>query len=109
MRKFNISYFGTPDFSAYFLEKILNDKEILVDVKLVVTQSDKKVGRKLVLTPSPTRLVSEKYNIEVCFDYKSEFIKQAKELDIDLALLFAYGNIIPKWFLDNSPINLAKI
>jgi len=101
MQKLNIVYFGTPNFSADFLEKILNDKEILVDVKLVVTQEDKKVGRKQIITPSPVRVIAEKYNIPVCFDYKSEFIKKAKELNIDLAIVFAYGNIIPKQTLDS--------
>jgi methionyl-tRNA formyltransferase len=95
MQKLNISYFGTPDFSADFLEQILNDKEILVNIKLVVTQEDKKVGRKQILTPSPVRKIAEKYNIPVCFDFKSEFINKAKELNIDLGVVFAYGNIIP--------------
>ncbi len=101
MRKFNISYFGTPDFSAYFLEKILVDNEIPIKIKLVVTQNDKKVGRKQILTSSPVRKIAQKYNIEISFDYQDEFIKRAKELEIDFALLFAYGNIIPKSTLDS--------
>jgi len=42
MKKIKLAYFGTPDFSAYFLEKLLKDKELPVEIKLVVTQPDKK-------------------------------------------------------------------
>ena len=101
MNRLNIAYLGTPDFSANFFERILNDKNIPIEIKLVVTQEDKKVGRKQILTPSPVRTIAEKYNIEVCFDYKSEFIKQAKEKNIDLGIVFAYGNIIPKETLNS--------
>ena len=61
--KLSVAYFGTPDFSAYFLEKLI--KNDLVDVKFIVTQEDKKVGRKQILTKSPVKIVAEKYNIPI--------------------------------------------
>ncbi len=61
MKKLSLAYFGTPDFSARFLEKLLNDKDLPVEVKLVVTQPDKKIGRRQILTPSPVKqLVSSR-------------------------------------------------
>ncbi|MEK7070621.1 MAG: methionyl-tRNA formyltransferase [Patescibacteria group bacterium] len=106
MKKLRVVYFGTPDFSARFLELILNDKELLVEVVGVVTQEDKKVGRKQLLTKSPVKLVAEKYNIPVISH--PEFISGSHKMlnqvqhdsAIDLGLLFAYGNILPKEILD---------
>lgn len=90
MKKLSLAYFGTPDFSARFLEKILNDKDLPVEVKLVVTQKDKPVGRKQVVTKSPVKLIAQKYGIAVKTGPVSEFH------NLDLALLFAYGEIISK-------------
>ncbi len=98
MKKLKLAYFGTPYFSALFLEKLLSDKTLPVEIKLVVTQPDKPVGRKQILTPSPVKQMAKKYGIKV--------IEKPGELDstsfrnIDIAFLFAYGNILPKKILD---------
>lgn len=89
MRTLSIAYFGTPDFSAHFLEKLLADKTLPIEVKLVVTQPDKPVGKKKIVTPSPVKEMARKYNIEVLDSLESV------EKQIDLAIVYAYGNIIP--------------
>lgn len=93
--KLKIAYFGTPDFSAYFLEKLLKDKDLPVEIKLVVTQPDKKVGKKQTLTPSAVKEIAKKNRIPV----KEKVVAQDLK-DLDLAALFAYGEIIPKEILD---------
>ena len=118
--KFKIAYFGTPDFSADFLEKIILDKDLPTEVALVVTQPDRPVGRRQILTPSPVKVIAEKYKIPYLTgvlsqgpmsaeNFSSEAgssthgkdEKQAPLLEtVDLALLFAYGAIIPKRLLD---------
>ena len=99
MNKLSLAYFGTPDFSARLLEKILDDKEIPVEVRLIVTQPDKKVGRKQIITPSPVKVIANKYKIPVEDSTRSKkFISLSSA--IDLALLFAFGEIIPKELLD---------
>ena len=119
MSKLKIAYFGTPSFSAQLLEMILNDKNLPLEIVLVVTQPDKPVGRNQILTPSPVKEVAKKYNIRITYN-SSDFIKAiggptrksrdptssrsarlrgAKQnllVNTDLALLFAYGEIIPK-------------
>ncbi len=118
MNKLSLAYFGTPDFSARLLEKILNDKELLVEVQLVVTQPDKKVGRKQILTPSPVKLVAQKYKLPVktgpvasstppvlatkglAARCRGPRTRATRFHDIDLVLLFAYGEIIPKDLLE---------
>ncbi len=93
MKKLSLAYFGTPDFSARFLEKILNDKGLPVEVRFIVTQEDKPVGRNQIITPAEVKLIAQKYALPV----KTGFVSGL--YDIDLALLFAYGKIISKDFL----------
>lgn len=110
MKKLSLAYFGSPDFSADFLEKLIIDTTInqLIEVKLVITQPDQKVGRKQILTPTPVKMIAEKYK-------KSEDTKFFALLglgvptvsknfgielkDIDLALVYAYGDLIQKELL----------
>lgn len=98
MKKLKIAYFGTPSFSADFLEKIILDKKLPVEVAFVVTQPDKKVGRKQILTPSPVKVIAEKYRIPVRFMKNTE--TGGARQGVELALLFAFGEIIPKDILD---------
>ncbi len=119
MKKLKIAYFGTPSFSARFLEKILTDTDIHVEVTLVITQPDKPVGKKQIITSSPVKLVAGKYKISVKTGVETEVprrepdsgfhrrgsqarrdqSRQAPFFNIDLGLLFAYGKILPKKIL----------
>ena len=92
MKKLTIAYFGAPDFSAGVLEQILNDKDIPVSVKCVVTQPDRPAGRKQTLTLTPVKLLAQKHSIPV-FDMLHAACSVLHE--IDLVLLYAYGEIIP--------------
>lgn len=97
MQKIKIAYFGTPDFSAAFLEKLVTDPELPIEVKYVFTQPDARAGRKQELTPTPVRQKAEQHGIQVVTDLNNA---EALLKEIDLALLFAYGNLIPKALLD---------
>ena len=96
MEKIKLAYFGSPDFAAYFLEKLLTDTTInqLIEVKLIVTQKDKLVGRKQILTPTPVKIIAKKYNLIIESHIRREKIKNS-----DLCLVYAYGDLIPKEFL----------
>lgn len=91
MMKLKVVYFGTPDFSAKLLKKLVEDKNLPIEIVGVVTQPDKKVGRKQVLTPSPVKKVAGEYKLSLNPDLKSA----------DLALLFAYGEILPEEVLSS--------
>src|SRR3990167_7773997 len=71
MKKLNLAFFGTPAFSARLLEKILTDKDLPLEVKLVITQHDKPVGRKKILTPSPVKQIASQYQIPI-YQYKNQ-------------------------------------
>ena len=56
-----IVFMGTPDFSVPILKNLIKHYEVI----LVVTQPDKPVGRKRVLTASPVKDVAIEHGIEV--------------------------------------------
>ena len=56
-----IVFMGTPKFAVPVLEMLIEN----YGVDLVITQPDKKVGRKKVLTPPPVKVVALENNIKV--------------------------------------------
>lgn len=94
-----IVYFGTPDFAVPPLEKII---EKGYDVVAVVTNKDKPVGRKQILTPSDVKVCALKHGIKV-LEYTSvrkEGVEDLKLLDADLFVTCAFGQILSKEVLD---------
>ncbi len=91
---------GTPDFSVPVLQQIINDG---FEVIAVVTQPDRPVGRKRVLTPPPVKAEAEIHGIPV---YQPEKIRDREELDKilalnpDLIVTAAFGQILPKELLE---------
>ena len=87
-----ILFFGTPEISAYVLEKMLENKYNVIGV---VAQEDKPVGRKNIIEPVPTKVVANKYNIPT-YQFKKvrEHYQELKELNPDLILTLSYGQII---------------
>ena len=73
-------------------------------VDLVITQPDKKVGRKKVLTPPPVKVVALENNIKVLQPEKistdEETYNTLKELNPDIIITAAYGQLIPEKILE---------
>lgn len=93
-----IVFMGTPDFAANVLEGLLENKYNVVGV---VSQADKKVGRKQVLTPSPVKEMALKYDLPVftptCIKDDYQDILALKP---DLIITCAYGQFIPSVLID---------
>ncbi len=91
---------GTPDFAVEPLKALLENN---YDVCGVVTQPDKPVGRKAVLTPPPVKVVAQDAGIRV---YQPQTLKNGEGIEIlketnpDVVIVVAYGKILPKDFLD---------
>ncbi len=98
IKEVRIVFMGTPTISANCLRGLI---EHGFNIVAVITQADKKVGRKEIITKSPVKLVAEEYNIPVYTPIKIrldyEFLK---EINPDLILTFAYGQIVPQGVLD---------
>jgi methionyl-tRNA formyltransferase len=94
-------FFGTPEFAVPIL-KMLATLPYL-KIKAVVTQPDKPVGKKQIITPPPVKIASEKNKAVVLQPEKiktEEFEKKLRELNPDVAIVAAYGKIIPKNLLN---------
>lgn len=103
-------FFGTPEFAAIILEKLINAGFI---PEAVVCNPDKPVGRKKIVTPPPTKILAEKYNISVLQPESLEIRNWKLEIDklsgVDLAIVASYGKIIPKTILDSLPAKFIGI
>ena len=92
-----IVFMGTPEFSVPVLEALIKNYK----VKAVVTQPDKVVGRKGLVAKPPVKLVAEKNNIVVVQLNKVRFeYQEIIDLDPDLIVTCAYGQILPKELLE---------
>ncbi len=95
-----ILYMGTPDFAVEPLKELLKNN---YEVCGVVTQPDKPVGRKAILTPPPVKVIAENAGIKV---YQPQTLKNGegmeilRELEPDVVIVVAYGKILPKDFLE---------
>lgn len=94
-----IIFAGTPDFAVPGFRALLKDKDF--KILAVITQPDKPVGRKQILTPSTVKTEAQKNNILFWQPDKISDIKEKiRQANPDLAVLIAYGQIIPKEILD---------
>lgn len=92
-----VIFMGTPNFSVPILEMLIENYNVVG----VVTQPDKEVGRKRVLTPSPIKQVALKNNIPVLTPRKVRVeYQEILNLKPDIIITCAYGQIIPKEILN---------
>ncbi len=97
-----IVFMGTPDFAVPCLQALIDDGH---DVCAVFTQPDKPKGRHGVLSAPPVKELALKYDIPV---YQPDSLKNDEiksffaSLGADLAIVVAYGKILPEEFL-NAP------
>ncbi len=98
-----VIFMGTPQFSVPILQALIEDETI--EVIAVVTQPDRKVGRKQVVTPPPVKQLAVEHGLPVFQPEKlagSEEMKALVEMDSDLLITAAYGQYVPTQLL-NAP------
>lgn len=101
---------GTPSYATKILEVLVNASDI--DVILLVTQEDKPVGRKQILTPPDVKQWAL-INVPSLDIFQPRTLKDTEtqkylaSLNPDFIVVAAYGQILPKAVLDIAPcINL---
>ena len=98
-KKIKIIFIGTPDFGVPSLINLIKDESF--DVVFVITQEDKKIGRKQELKAPAIKQTALKYNLPVLQPKKiSDITEKIKQLVPDLIIVIAYSQIIPKQILD---------
>jgi len=106
--KYKIVYMGTPHYAKEILDTLIEAEDM--EVSLVLTQPNRPVGRKKVLTPPPVKIVAEENAIQVLQPNRlsDEGIEDAiRNAQPDFIVVAAFGQILPKSILDIAPcINL---
>jgi len=96
-----VIFMGTPEFSTGVLKRLIEDDT--VEVIAVVTQPDRAVGRKKIITPTPVKVVALEHDISVYQPEKlsgSQELEELMQLDADLIVTAAYGQFLPTKFLN---------
>jgi methionyl-tRNA formyltransferase len=95
-----IVFFGTPDFAVSTLKALLEGPD---RVMAVVTQPDRGKGRGQRVIPSPVKKVALAHGIPSHQPDRVKdpsFQEEVKNLQPDLFVVVAYGQILPKSLLD---------
>ncbi|MBS3026952.1 MAG: methionyl-tRNA formyltransferase [Dolichospermum sp. DET50] len=106
-----IVFFGTPDFAVPTLEKLLENKDF--QVIAVVTQPDKRRERGNKLTPSPVKALATNHHIPVWQPERVkkdvEILTQLKQIEADVFVVIAYGQILSKKILDMPKLGCINV
>ena len=95
-----IVFAGSPEYSVPALIS-LHEK---FGISAVITQPDRFVGRKKILTPCPVKAATQKLGLPV-LDYEkiSLHAEEVKKLNADIMITCAYGQILSKEVLSAFP------
>ena len=105
-KPFSVIFAGTPDFAVPSLHALATHANF--DVQLVVTQPDRPVGRKQVLTAPPVKTCAAEHGIPVLQVEKLQPTDLSK-YECDFLVVVAFGQILPQKVLDMpriAPVNV---
>jgi len=100
MPKFRVVFMGTPDFSVPTLSEIVCGGH---DVAAVYTQPPRRAGRGMEMRPSPVQKFADEAGIPVYTPKsfrKPETVEELAALEPDVAVVVAYGLILPRPVLE---------
>lgn len=109
-KPYKIAFFGTSDFAVPILERLKADGDF--SVAEVVTQPDKPVGRKHVMTGTPVKRAAERLGLPL---WQPATLKDdaayehLSKLGVEAFVVVAYGKILPKRVLDIPPFGGVNV
>lgn len=100
-----IAFFGTPLFAKNILETLLRESQAHESFEIIalITQEDKPFGRKRELKAPETKAFVLEKNLQIPIfqpQKVSEILSDLRVLKPDIALVVAYGKILPKIMTD---------
>ena len=102
----NIVFMGTPKFAVPILRHLSNK----FNIKCVFTQPPSKSNRGQKFTKSPIHISAEELNLKIKTPKNiHEEFEYLKELNLDLGIVVAYGQILPKKVLNLSKKGFLNI
>ena len=105
----NVIFMGTPEFSLPTLEELIKNN---FNILTIYTQPPKRSKRGQKINPSPIEEFSRKKNLNLRSPSSlnnEEELKFFKNLSPDLVVVVAYGQIIPKNFLEIPKLGFINI
>ena len=96
-----VVFMGSGEIGLPTLRYLINNPEI--SLRGVVTQPDKKVGRKQIITPSTIKITSQQAGIPVRQPVRMrhpDAVAAFAEWRPDITVVMAYGQILPRAVLD---------
>lgn len=95
-RSKRLAYLGTPEVAVEPLRALVRAG---FDIALVISGPDKRRGRGSELSPSPVKAAALDLGLRV-----SDQLDEVRDVDVDLAVVVAYGRIIPEEILETVPM-----
>ena len=105
-----IVFFGSPNFALPSLSKCLNLDN--AEVVAIVTQPDRRQGRKSQLVPTPVKSMAIKYGITNIFQpptITTDIIEKLSQLKPDIGIVVASGHILPEQLLAIFPNDVLNL
>jgi len=109
MPNLRVMFMGTPSFALPALQMLHTENYQIV---AVITQPDRPQGRGQVTNPPAVKILAQKFGLPV---YQPNNIKEqsffelAKELNPEIIVVAAFGQILPKHILDIPPLGCLNI
>ncbi len=100
-------FFGTHNLAATVLTALLDAQDITVD--LVITQPDRPVGRKKIMTPPPVKVLAEQHDIPVDQPESLTDYDRSKFANYQVALLTEYGIMVPEDVINAFPKGILNV
>ena len=104
-----VVFMGTPEFALPSLEAIFNSGHRIIGV---VTQPDRPRGRGRKLAPPPVKVWAVERGLTVHQPERvrnPEFIAMLREMEPDIIVTAAFGQILPKEILDIPPLGCINV
>jgi len=92
-------FFGSPEFAVPCLEAL----HAMSDIAVVISQPDRPAGRGLAMRPPAVKKRALELGLDVWQPTKvrtAEFAEKLRGLEADVAVVVAYGRIVPRAVLD---------
>ena len=97
IKELKVVFMGTPSFAVPILEMLIEKTNVII----VVCQQSKKKDRKGNIIDPETKIIADKHHIEVFQPQKiKEEYKHIIDVNPDIIITCAYGQIIPKELLN---------
>ena len=102
-------FFGTPEWAVPSLEALIGAG---FDVAAVVTNPDRPAGRGMEVKPTPVKAVAQAAGLEVLQPESArapELAERLTSIAPDVAVVVAYGKILPQTLLDIVPHGFVNL